>query len=260
VNALFVLKIRSTLKHGIKPIIRSLKHKRSGDNSLSCRETYTYTGYCQLVYKTLFPIYRSKGCAAVNLANTVWTYWANFGHTDCIISDKGPELTSNLMKIIFVKFSMTDKHANGVERTIKEVQRHLRAIVYDTRIQDIFAHKTMMPAVQFILSNEVNSETCFRPFELSFGSSDANYTKIPEGGFQEQANEYLTRLNYNLILVREISTEYQQKLVKNKLVPRLQRNRIYDLVLFDKGVKDHPNLSPRYSGPYEVITQKLKSM
>jgi hypothetical protein len=126
-------------------------------------------------------------------------------------------------------------------------------------MQDIFADKTMIPAVQFILNDEVNSETGYRPFELTFGSTDANYTKIPEGGFQEQANEYLTRLNYNLSLVREISTEYQQKLVKERVgtTPATEQNLYQkgDLVLFDKGVKPHPKLSPRYSGPYEVITQ-----
>jgi len=117
----------------------------------------------------------------------------------------------------------------------------------------------MIPAVQFILNDEVSSETGFRPFELMFGSNDTNYTKVPMGNLPDQANEYLVRLNYNLEIVRQISTEYQQKLTKERIdiTPEDKQNKYQkgDFVLFDKGVKPHPKLSPRYAGPYEVIVQ-----
>jgi hypothetical protein len=147
---------------------------------------------------------RSKGCTAVNLANAVWLYWCNFGVTDMIVSDKGPDLTSVLFKLLRNwmgmrhQFSITDKHANGVERTIKEVQRHLRAIVYDERMSDIFTDKSIIPAIQFLLNDEVSSETAMRPFELTFGTHDAAYLKLPKAEMGIQANEYLARLNYNL--------------------------------------------------------------
>jgi hypothetical protein len=116
---------------------------------------------------------------------------ANFVHTDSIISDQGPDLTSNLMCILTEwmqtrhQFSITDMHTNGVERILKEMQRHLRAMVYYEWIKDIFADKTMLPAIQFLLNDEVSSQTGYRPFELTFGSTDSNYTKIPTGELKD---------------------------------------------------------------------------
>lgn len=265
------LKTRSTLMHGIKPVIRSLKppHQRSavGIDAVEITPNGIEGQTHILVIVNLFTkhvfLYPSKGCTAVNLANAVWTYWANFGHTDCIVSDKGPDLTSNMMKLLREwmhvrhQFSITDKHANGVERIIKEVQRHLRAIVYDMRIQDIFSDPMMIPAVQYILNDEVSSETGYRPFELTFGSADSLYTEIPNGDVGENAADFLKRLNANLRIVRQVSSEYQQKLIKARtdITPPDRQNKYQkgDLVLFDKGVKPYPKLSPRYAGPYEVL-------
>jgi hypothetical protein len=157
------------------------------------------------------------------------------------------------------QFSITDKHANGVERTIKEVQRHLRAIAYDERMSDIFTDKSIIPAIQFLLNDEVSSETAMRPFELIFGTQDAAYLKLPKAEMGIQANEYLARLNYNLSLLREISSDYQKGLIKERtdVTPAVEQNKYQkgDFVLFDKGPKPHPKLAPRYAGPYQVIKQ-----
>jgi hypothetical protein len=72
-------------------------------------------------------------------------------------------------------FSIVDKHANGVERVNKEVVRHLRCLVWDRNIRDVFDDPTVIPSVQYILNTHVSSETGFSPFELTFGSSDKIY-------------------------------------------------------------------------------------
>jgi hypothetical protein len=45
-------------------------------------------------------------------------------------------------------FSIVDKHANGVERVNKEVMRHLRCLVWDRNIRDVFDDPTVIPSVQ----------------------------------------------------------------------------------------------------------------
>ena len=35
-------------------------------------------------------------------------------------------------------FSIDDSHINGVERVIQEVSRHLRAIDFDRRVENVF--------------------------------------------------------------------------------------------------------------------------
>ena len=75
-----------------------------------------------------------------------------------VISDKGPDLKSTLfeelVKLMGMRhvFSITDKHSNGTERINKEVLRHLRAMVYDARVPDIFSDKTKIPSVQYVMN------------------------------------------------------------------------------------------------------------
>ena len=92
---------------------------------------------------------------------SIWFHWANFGHTDLIISDLGSDLTSkvfaNLVKPMSIRhtFSITDRCAKGSERrclTIKELVRHLRAIAYDKRIVDSHDDSFVIPSVQYILT------------------------------------------------------------------------------------------------------------
>ena len=55
--------------------------------------------------------------SAQNLAATVWSYWANFGNSDMIISDLGSDLNSELfaelVKLMGMRhvFSIADRHA-----------------------------------------------------------------------------------------------------------------------------------------------------
>jgi hypothetical protein len=134
-----------------------------------------FPGHSNIFTKHTF-LHRAKRCTVVNLATAIWTYWATFGDMDSIISDP----TSNLMRILTEwmqtrhQFFITDIHTNGVERLLKEVQRHLRAEVYDERIKDIFADKNMIPAMQALVDDEVSSKTGYRPLELTFGSTDSN--------------------------------------------------------------------------------------
>jgi hypothetical protein len=89
------------------------------------------------------------------------------------------------------------------------------------------------------LNDEVSSETGYRPFELTFGSTDSNYTKIPTGELKDRSSEYLNQLNYNLQLLREISTDYQQGITKSRVeVTPLDKQNKYmkgDFVLLDMG-------------------------
>jgi hypothetical protein len=116
----------------------------------------------------------------------------------------------------------------------------------------------MIPAIQFLLNDEVNSEISMKPFELTFGTQDANYMKIPEADLTIQSNEYLARLNYNLSILREVSSDYQKGLIKARIevTPAIDQSKYQkgDLALFDKGPKPHPKLAPRYAGPYVIRT------
>jgi hypothetical protein len=98
-----------------------------------------------------------------------------------IWSDQGPDLKSDLIteliRLMGMKrvFSIVDKHGNGVERVNKKVFRHLRCLVWDRNIRDVFDDPTVIPSVQYILNSHVSAETGFSPFELAFRSVDKVY-------------------------------------------------------------------------------------
>jgi hypothetical protein len=273
------LKTRSTLEHALKPLIRHLKqpHERSalGIDALEITPPGKRGETHIIVYVNLFTkhtfLYPTTGCTALNLSYGVWHYWASFGTTDMIVSDQGPDLKSELFRILTSwmsvrhQFSIVDQHVNGVERTLKEVSKHARALLFDERISDVFGDPTILPAIQYILNSEVHSETGYSPFELMFGSTEKNYFHFPATEYStptahnKHYTEFLTNLNANLKLLRTISKEYQAKLAEERIsvTPLHLQNKYQpgDFVLFDMGPKPSPKLHYRYKGPYEVIQQ-----
>ena len=216
--------------------------------------------FCKHVY--LYPV---KSVSAKNLAAAVWSYWSNFGHTDMVISDQGSDLTSNLFSELISLmgmrhvFSIANKHANGTEREIKEVVRHLRAMVYDSRISDVFDDPTVIPSVQYILNEHVSAETGYSPFELTFGSADANYSELLKDVKGDPSHVLLRRLNDNLKLLRKASKAFQDDLVAKRTehvdTAAVNSYQPGDFVLFDAGPKPHPKLAARFKGPMQVVTQ-----
>ena len=270
-------KTRKERSESLIPMVRHLKppHARSaiGIDALTITphgpDGHTHILVIVNLFTKFVALFPSKGCTAVNLAHAVWQYWCNFGCTDMIISDRGPDLRSDLfaelVKIVGLRhvFSIAAKHANGTERLIKETQRHLRAIVYDSRVEDVFTDPTVIPSVQYIMNSHVSHETSLTPFELMFGSTDVIYSDLinDDNPTSDITHTLLRKLNDNLAKLRSASKAYQDRLIaerqgeeKGKEVP----NNCFqpgDFVTFDSGPKPHPKMSCRYKGPYEVVKQ-----
>ena len=204
--------------------------------------------------------------SAENLVKVIWFHWTNFGHTDMIISDLGSDLNSkvfeSLVKLMGMRhtFSIADRHANGSERTIKEVVRHLRALAYDKRIEDIYDDPLIIPSIQYMLNSHRSSESAYSAFELTFGTQDVLYTDLLKGAdtFSLQ-QKLLQRLVSNIASLQEASTKYQRSLDKERVDSQdLSKQNMYqtgDYVLFDTGTKPNPKMSSRHRGPFCVIAQ-----
>ena len=266
-------KTRKERKDRLIPIIRTLKppHSRSaiGIDALAItphgKNGDTHIILIVNLYSKMVYLSPSSGCTANNLATAVWRYWCNFGCTDLVISDRGPDLTSQLFAelVTFVGmthvFSIADRHVNGSERLIKETQRHLRALVYDTRISDVFSDPTIIPSIQYIMNSKVSLETDKTPLELTFGSHDVLYTDLlSQSAGHEPGHVLLQRLNQNLKDLRAVSDKYQDALIDSRLKANPTHVNQYqagDYVTYDSGPKPHPKLSCRHKGPYRVVSQ-----
>ena len=157
-------------------------------------------------------------------------------------------------------FSITDKHVNGTNRSNKEVLRHLRAIVYDARVIDVFTNPTVIQSVQYIMNSHASSEVSdseLTPLELTFGSQDAIYMDLLKQTEVPPTHALLIRLNENLRTIRQISDEYQASLISKRTASNPETPNVYqarDLVMFDAGAKPSLKLSSQYKGPHEVVS------
>jgi len=181
-------KTRFGMREAPAPMVRSLKPPEArtaiGTDALEISpqgsQGHTHIVVIINLFTKLCSLHPVKGMTAINLANSIWKHWCYYGHTDMVISDLGPDLTSDLMKQLTLymgmrhTFSIANQHANGCERIIGEVVRHLRAMVYDESKRhannDVFADPSWIDACQYILNGEVSSETGHSPFELTFGT------------------------------------------------------------------------------------------
>jgi transposase InsO family protein len=125
-------------------------------------------------YIEIFPIMeKSAKCVATCLLQWVGRY----GSPTYLLSDNGKEFVNDIIKeftdLIGTEQIFTlaySKQENAIaERALKEVQRHLRAILYHKNVH--YDWSVYLPLVQRILNSEVHSSTGVSPAQLIFGNS-----------------------------------------------------------------------------------------
>ena len=81
-----------------------------------------------------------------------------------------------------------------MERTDKEIARHLRALVNDKRLRMSWSDPQNLALIQYALNERVNTETRWSAFESTFGSADAKYFRVSDARDPERtANECPSR-------------------------------------------------------------------
>ncbi|KAG9292464.1 hypothetical protein G9A89_000462 [Geosiphon pyriformis] len=214
-------------------------------------------------------LYAASKHDAETTAAALFQFYCSYGMYDSIMTDPGSEFMNEVMTHltrwlgVTHKVSLVERHeSNGVEGTNKQVLRHLKALVMDERVKDRWSSPTILPAVQFLINNNISSETGVTPFHATFGSIDATYGRMGEGGDGvHRVNAYIKLLDDNLRLLSDITKKHQAKLIAERTAktPPEKQNQYQagDLVLWQLN-PDEPlpsKLSPKFLGPYEVIKQ-----
>eukprot|EP00973_Karenia_brevis_P090539 12403102-Karenia_brevis.AAC.1 len=284
-------KDRLGMTTSLPPLIRHLKpdHPRS---TLGI-DTLTITPVDQLGNQYIFvfvnhftkfvDLYPSPTKDAQAVASALFQHFCRFGVCDRLLSDPGSEFLNEVIALLTKwfsirhSFSLVDRHqSNGVERSNQSILRHLRALVYDERILKQWSSPTVLPLIQYILNSSYNSEINAIPFELHFGSLDLSYLRLPtsppttstntthnagrELGQSLSVTDYINLLNNNLTHLRQLSKKFQDELVHQRTQDNDKEHHSYqqgDFVLHALDIsKPRPSkLTPRFSGPYEVISQ-----
>ena len=269
-------KERLGMETALKPIYRTLKtgtrRKRVGVDSLTITpvDKNGNSGANVIVVEAtkLTAIYPHAQNSGLEMALALFRFYSTYGVFEEIISDPGSDLTSeiaeHLNKWFGIRhvFSLVNRHeSNGVERTNKEILRHLRALVADERVANRWSDPTVICLIQYILNSTFNSESNMVPFNGHFGNDDHTYLRLPEAtSATETAHEFVKLLDSDLRSLWETSKKHQQQLIAKRSSGDSDAQNQYqpgDLVLcrLDPNTPRPSKLTLRYKGPFEVITQ-----
>jgi hypothetical protein len=130
--------------------------------------------------------------------------------------------------------------------------------VYDSRCPDVFEDPVVIPTVSYVMNNHESAETASSAFDLTFGPEDRLYQSVLGTSEVTITQKFLLNLKKVLHEVRQISRDFQDKLVeeRGKDNPKVEEQNRYskgDLVMHFLGPKPSPKLSSVFKGPFVVI-------
>ena len=245
-------KDRLGMTEGIEPLVRHIKppwqRSRIGIDRLTVtpadeRGNNTIIVIVEHWSKHMWG-YPSHDYTAIAIATAIFVYMCTYGLFEELWSDPGSDIMSDVVKQLNAWFgikhvvSLVDRHeSNGVEGTNKQILRHLKTLVHDERIVKKWSDPTVLPLIFFTINDAVNSETGVRPLDAKFGSEDGPYLALPETSLPSEATHaWVLALDENLRLIRSISSNFQAKLIAERLaITPLDSQNVYqpgDLVLF----------------------------
>lgn len=208
-----------------------------------------------------------RDASAKSAASAILEWTGRYGAPREIQSDQGSQFVNETIEEL-LKFTQSAHRltlpyrpqANGVvERSNREILKHLRAIVFDRRVKSKWS--SVLPLVQRIINSQVHSATGASPMRLLYGDAiTINRGFITEWDDQTDiatldTSEYLTALNQQLSDIVSASQEYQRKveakrLSKSPVNPTKFREGQYVLVKYPSGTPD--KLTPFWKGPMLV--------
>ena len=136
----------------------------------------------------------AKDYSAETLAKVLFKHFCTFGMFDEVVSDPGSALMSEaiaqLNKWLGIrhKVSLVGRHeSNGCEGSIKQFLRHLSTLVMDERLVKQWSDDSVFPLINFALASYPTSEAGgYTPFQLKYGTEDAQYFKLPAAKLHHQ--------------------------------------------------------------------------
>ena len=227
------------------------------------------------VFSRFVELYPIPDLTAVTAARKIVEFVGRYGHPSQVLTDNGKQYVNDLSNELYdlmlvdhlTVMPYSHEENSIVERANKEVNRHLRAIVFDRKIKTNWS--LVLPLVQRVLNTTVHSSTGVAPAQIIFGSAinlDRHVLhKNPPASEPVEYSEYVTKLLNvqaevvaRALTIQEIVTQKHVAKQLHELRPVAGFNQ-NDYVLWEypeSGLRkdSRPDrLTPHYRGPYRVI-------
>ena len=207
--------------------------------------------------------------SALSAAHALLQHVGRYGAPATLRSDRGSQFVNNIIAefstLILTEQQLSlsySKEENAiVERSNKEVMRHLRAIIYDQRVQ-AFWSRDQLPMVMRILNSEEKTNTGLSPAELLFGNTVDLGRRILHAPIERprNPNETLTEYMENLLQQQATLIEVAQQTQLNHdthhlsgFDPDFTEFPINSYVLMDPPEGKREKLSTKKKGPFQVV-------
>ena len=236
----------------------------------------TSTGYKYILtiidsftrYIELYPIKELTAKAALDcLVHWMTTY----SIPNNICTDNSSQFQSifeemlSLLKINNYKIHPYSHQENSiVERANKEIQRHLRNLVFEEKL--INEWYTLLPLVKRILNSKIHSATGVAPVDIVFaGQVDLNRGILFDSkiiGANVSMSEYFKKLYayQDTLLQKAYDTQEETDLLHMAMAEGINKTDfpLLSYVLVKPETGPDTKLSPRLKGPYQVIHKKIR--
>ena len=230
------------------------------------------------VFSRFVELYAAPDATALSAAKAVIKWIGRYGNPGEILTDNGTQYTADiisqlcdLIRVEHLTILPYSHEENAiVERANKEVNRHLRAIVFDKKVKKEWS--IFLPLVQRIMNSSVSASTGVTPASIIFSNAvDLDKGLLPDAAkraaeYEEgkPLNEYLCKLlkNQAHIIALAQSTQYtiNQEHMRRK---NNQGNQVTGYDINDYVIYEHPaslltgdsrpdKLAMHYKGPYRI--------
>jgi hypothetical protein len=208
----------------------------------------------------------AKDCTAKSAAKAILMI-LKYGFPSTIQTDNGPQFAAEMVEELLKFFSIYHRYtlpyrpqANGiVERSNREIMKHLRCIVLDKRVKETWS--TYLPFVQRIMMYSFHRSIGTYPARILYGDSiSPNRGLITEWSDKKTIkeitySEYVTQLNEQLRNIVHASQVYQREVNKKKLEKTPEnpsKFSVGDYVLISYPAQPPNKLVSPWRGPYII--------
>jgi transposase InsO family protein len=214
-------------------------------------------------------LYPMPDTSALAASRGLLQFVGRFGVPGVIRSDRGSQFVNNLIADL-CKLLVTDqqlsiaysKEENGiVERSNKEVMRHIRAIIFDRRIIEHWS-MDQLPLVMRILNSEEKTNTGVSPAELLFGNAvDLGRRLLREPiarieGSTQDLTDYMEKMLAQQAALIDVAQQTQNNHDTHHMSSfdtEFTEFPINSYVLVNPPEGKRPKLATRKKGPFQIV-------
>lgn len=204
---------------------------------------------------------------AIYVAQFIEELTCRFGGISEFRTDRGSQfvnqVVNDLLKFRRIAKSQTIGYSptgNAIaERSLYEVTRHLRAIIFDARVEHDWSK--YLPFVAAVINNTVHSATGFAPKQLIYADAIAPHREMlpprEEEGAEVPATEYVRDLQATHEVISQLSREHQARVLQQRMQEpgEATQYEVGSYVLVAPYTRRPKKLGPSWLGPYRVLAQ-----